>query len=316
MSNQDLDLHPNVDQWNNGTDPAAELVRMLALRRAAMEGFGERAIQVGRPMAQIEEALVPLYLHHRYAVDSAVTVLGGQDYIYAIRGDGRTPTKWASAASQKAALDALMSARRLSYLVLPSAVATTIPPRPPGFGMTREMFPRTTGGAFDPISPAVTATEMVVAGMLTPTRAARMVAQKAVDNTLPGLDEVIARLVTTVFDARPANGYQAEIKRGMERVVVSQLMELAEGAPNTQVRAIATQSLKGLRTRASVLPGTMASADRAHRQLVEDDIKRFLDRPYTELRPVVIPEPPPGAPIGDFGMDYLFGFDTCGWRRQ
>ncbi|HUR21897.1 MAG TPA: zinc-dependent metalloprotease [Vicinamibacterales bacterium] len=316
MSNQDLDLSPNVDQWVNGTDIAAELTRMLALRRAAMEGFGERAIQVGRPMAQIEEALVPVYLYHRYAADSAASVVGGQDYIYAMRGDGRTPTKWASAASQRAALDALMSALRLSDLVLPSAVATTIPPRPPGYGMTRELFPRTTGGAFDPVSPAITATEMVVATLLTPTRAARMVAQKAIDPSLPGLEDVIARLVTTVFDQRPTNGYQAEIKRGMERVVASTLMELSEGAPNTQVRAIATQALKGLRTRASAPAAAMASADRAHRQLLDDDIKRFMDRPYTELRPNAIPEPPPGAPIGDTGMDFLFGFDSCGWRRQ
>ena len=317
MSNADLDLHPDVDQWNNGTDVAAELTRILALRRAAMEGFGERAIQVGRPMAQIEEALVPLYLHHRYAVDSAVTVLGGQEYIYSIRGDGRTPTRWAPAARQRAALDAIMSALRLSDLVLPSAVATTIPPRPPGYGMTRELFPRTTGGAFDPVSPAIVATEMVVSGLLTPTRAARLITQKAIDTSLPGLDDVIGRLVTTVFDQRPANAYQAEIKRGMERVVASTLMELAEGAPNTQVRAIATQSLKGLRTRAGMQPvGTAAVADRAHRQLLDDDVKRFLDRPYTELTPAAIPAPPPGAPIGDTGMDYLFGFYSCGWRRQ
>jgi hypothetical protein len=309
MSNQDTDLNPNVDQWNNGTDPAAELTRILALRRAAMEGFGERAIQVGRPMAQIEEALVPLYLHHRYAVESAVTTLGGQEYVYAFRGDGRQPTRWVPAARQQAALTALMSALRLGDLVLPSAVATTIPPRPPGFGLTRETFPRTTGGAFDPVAPASVATDIVVSALLTPTRAARMVAQKAIDVSLPGLDEVIARLVTTVFDARPANTYQAEIKRGMERVVVSQLMELAEGAPNTQVRAITTQALKAVRAR-PLASGT------AHKQLLDDDIRRFLDRPYTELRPMTIPAPPPGAPIGDFGMDYLLGFDSCGWRRQ
>jgi len=182
--------------------------------------------------------------------------------------------------------------------------------------MNRELFPRTTGGAFDPVSPAITATEMVVSTLMTPTRAARMVAQKAIDPSLPGLEDVIARLVTAVFDQRPTNGYQAEIKRGMERVVASTLMELAEGAPNTQVRAIATQALKGLRTRVTVAGAAMASADRAHRQLLDDDIKRFMDRPYTELRPNVIPEPPPGAPIGDTGMDFLFGFDSCGWRRQ
>jgi hypothetical protein len=242
--------------------------------------------------------------------------LGGQEYIYAIRGDGRVPTRWAPAARQQAALSALMSALKLSDLVLPSAVATTIPPRPPGFGMTRELFPRTTGGAFDPISPAITATEMLVSGLLTPTRSARMVAQKAIDTSLPGLDDVVARLVTTVFDQRPANAYQAEIKRGMERVVVNALMELAESAPNTQVRAITTMALKQLRARPSASAVAMASADRAHRQLLDDDIKRFLDRPYSELRPNAIPAPPPGAPIGDTGMDYLFGFDSCGWRRQ
>jgi hypothetical protein len=317
MSNQDLDLNPNVDQWNNGTDVAAELNRLLALRRAALEGFGERAIKIGRPMAQIEEALVPVYLHHRYAVDSAVTAIGGQDYIYAMRGDGRTPTRWVPADRQNAALTALMNALRLGDLVLPSAVVQNIPPRPPGFGLTRETFPRLTGGAFDPVSPAVTATDVVVSGLLTNTRAARMVAQKAVDNSLPGLEDVIARLATTVFDARPANSYQSEVNRAMERVVVTQLMSLAESAPMTQVRAIATQALKALPTRASLLASnTTNGAERAHRQLLADDVRRFLDRPYTELRPANIPAPPPGAPIGDFGMDYLLGLDACGWIRR
>ena len=316
MSNQDLDVNPGVDQWNNGVDVAAELTRLLALRRAAMEGFGERAIQVGRPMAQIEEALVPLYLYHRYAVDSAVTALGGQDYIYAMRGDGRTPMRYVPAAKQNAALDALMTALRLGDLVLPSAVVQSIPPRPPGYGLTRESFPRATGGAFDPIAPAVSATEIVVSGLLTPTRAARMVAQKAVDSSLPGLEDVIAKLAATVFDARPANAYESEINRAMERVFVMQFMEVAEGSPMTQVREIATQALWRLRSRPSLMVLQAAGVESAHRQLLADDIKRFLDRPYVELRPAAIPTPPPGAPIGDYGMDYLLGFDSCGWRRQ
>lgn len=312
MSNQDLDLHPGVDQWNNGTDEAAELTRLLQLRRAALEGFGERAIKIGRPMALIEEALVPVYLHHRYAVDAAVTALGGQEYIYAMRGDGRTPTRWAPAARQTAALNALMSALRLSDLVLPSAVVQNIPPRPPGFGANREMFPRMTGGAFDPVSPAVTATEVVLSGIFSNTRAARLVAQKAVDSSLPGLEDVLNRLNATIFDARPANAYEAEINRAMERALVSRLMAMAESAPMTQVRAIATQTLKALPARATLLPGgTTVTAERAHRQLLADDIKRFLDRPYTELRPAATPAPPPGAPIGDFGLDYLLGLDVC-----
>ena len=51
---------------------------------------------------------MPLYLHHRYQVEAAASVLGGQHYVYALRGDGREPTRRASAAEQKAALEALM----------------------------------------------------------------------------------------------------------------------------------------------------------------------------------------------------------------
>ena len=266
-------------------------------------------------MATIEEALVPVYLHHRYAAESAVTALGGQDYTYAMRGDGLTPVRWVPAAQQTAALNALMGALRLPELVLPSAVVQNIPPRPPGFGSNREMFPRLTGGAFDPVSPAVAATEIVLAGLFSNTRAARLVAQKAVDGSLPGLEDVLDRLSETVFDATPASGYEAEVNRAMERAVVSQLMSMAESAPMTQVRAIATQTLKALPERASLLPASATTApERAHRQLLADDIKRFMERPYSELRPANTPAPPPGAPIGDFGLDYLLGLDYCIWR--
>ena len=70
MSNQDLDLHPRVDQWSNGVSQAAELTRLMALRKAALSKFGEKTIPTGRPMAQIEEALVPIYLHHRYTTQA------------------------------------------------------------------------------------------------------------------------------------------------------------------------------------------------------------------------------------------------------
>ncbi len=36
----------------------------------------------------IEEPLVPIYMYHRYAVESAASMIGGQDFVYAMRGDG------------------------------------------------------------------------------------------------------------------------------------------------------------------------------------------------------------------------------------
>ena len=48
MTNQDLGLHPNVDQWNNGMDDAEELNRIMSLRRAALDRFGEASIPRAR----------------------------------------------------------------------------------------------------------------------------------------------------------------------------------------------------------------------------------------------------------------------------
>ena len=62
---------------------------MMRVRRVALDRFGETAITNGAPMATLEEALVPLYLHHRYQVDAAASALGGSESVYAMRGDDR-----------------------------------------------------------------------------------------------------------------------------------------------------------------------------------------------------------------------------------
>ena len=244
MTNQDMGAHARVNQWSNGTDAAAELTRMLAVRRAALSRFGENAIKRGMPMAQIEEVLVPLYLHHRYQVDAAANVVGGMHYIYAMRGDGREPVRMASAAEQRAALNALMASISPSALALPTDLLKKIPPRPSGYGRSRELFPRYTGLMFDAVSPAVAAADHVVGMLLASDRAARLVEQKAIDPSLPGLEDVIDALFNASFGATASTPYEAEVKRAVERVVVDELMDLAGSAPMSQVRAVATLKLQ------------------------------------------------------------------------
>src|SRR6185437_325548 len=132
LTNQDMEASPRADQWNNGKgiDMGAELTRLMKVRRAALDRFDETVIKKDQPMATMEEALVPIYMYHRYAVEAAASAIGGQDYIYAFRGDGRTPTKWVPAAAQKAALDALMATLKPSELALPKNALDKIPPRP------------------------------------------------------------------------------------------------------------------------------------------------------------------------------------------
>jgi hypothetical protein len=306
MTNQDTDSNPKVDQWSNGVDQADELYRLMKVRRSALNRIGEHTIRAGAPLATIEEPLVPIYMYHRYAVESTASMIAGQDYIYGMRGDQRTPTKGVSVDDQRKALDALAMTLRPAELTVPKPVLDLIPPRPPGYGIHRELFPRTTGNTFDPLSPAMIAADVTIGFVLQLDRASRMVAQHAVNPALPGLEDVIDRLTAATFDAPAATPYEAAVRRAEERVLVDRMMWLAAGSPNGQVRATAALKLSKLAARLKV-GVAKTEADTAQRQLLAADIKRFLERPIDAARPIPFPasDAPPGAPIGEPAMDWL-----------
>jgi hypothetical protein len=200
---------------------------------------------------------------------------------------------------------------------VPKQVLDAIPPRPPGFPRHRELFPRTTGSGFDPLSPAAVAADVTIGFVLQPDRAARMVAQHAVDAALPGLEEVIDRLVKATFDAPASTPYEQEVRRAEERVLVDRMMWLASAAANSQVRAIASYKLSKVMGRFEVAARILNEPDRAQNMLLAADIKRFLDRPAPTQVPVVAPPSPPGAPIGgDPGMDWLLPAPWCNWQEK
>jgi hypothetical protein len=315
LSNQDADTHARVDQWSNGTNAAAELTRMMDVRRVALSRFGERAIKRGAPMATIEEALVPLYLHHRYQVEAAASSVGGLYYGYALRGDGRDPVRFVPAAEQKAALAALLATLKPAELALPAPLLKILPPRPAGYGSTRELFPRYTGSMFDAISPATTAADLTIGFILEAPRAARLVEQNAIDPAIPGLDTVVTRIFDATFGTATATPYEAEIARAIQRVAVEHVMTLASSASMPQVRAIASHALERQRRRLAATPATAGVAQAAHASLLAADIRRFLDRPAPPAQPMTTPNAPPGAPIGEPAMDWLRRLEPpCSWR--
>jgi hypothetical protein len=320
-TNQDTDIHPKVEQWSNGTNQGDELTRLMKVRRAALNRLGLNTIRKGVPTVMIEEPLVPIYMYHRYAVEGAASMIGGQDFTYAFRGDSTTPVEWVNGEMQRKTIDALSATLKPSELTIPKALLDLLPPRPPGYGMHRELFPRTTGEGFDPINPASIAAEVTIGFILQPDRAARMVAQNAIDQSLPGLGEVIDRLIRATFDQPTSGTYEAEVRRATERVLVDRVMWLAQSAPNAQVRAIASLKLERIRARSTNATSSSAAngspeSERAHRALMAADIKRFVERPVNDALSarVMPPSPaPPGAPIGDTGNDWLARPSQCEW---
>lgn len=131
LSDQDArpigSAHPYAHLWDNGKDAADELSRVMQVRAVAIKNFGEKNIRAGRPLALLEDVLVPMYFFYRYQSEATVKLIGGQNYRYALRGDGQFSTESVPAAQQLKALDALLAVTDPQSLKLPESLIKMIP---------------------------------------------------------------------------------------------------------------------------------------------------------------------------------------------
>ncbi|NIM00531.1 MAG: DUF5117 domain-containing protein [Acidobacteria bacterium] len=219
--------HPLANLWDNGPDPVEELRRSLEVRRHALDRFGENNVAVGQPLARLEEVLATVYLHHRYQLDAAVKSVGGADYRYGLAGDGQPTMSALPAERQTDALAAVLSVLEPETLDIPERVLEQVLPRPFGYGSNRELFRGRTAPLFDALGAAATAADQVVAGLLQPQRCARLVDQHRRDAALPGLNDMLHRLLTATFAHSSDSPRLREIEHVVQRVVVDRMIELA-----------------------------------------------------------------------------------------
>ena len=182
--------HPFAHLWDNGSDAADELVRIMKIRSVALARFGENAIPMGEPLATLEDTLVPLYLMHRYQAEAAIKIIGGLDYRYQLRGDGQMNAAIVAPDEQRKALRAVLKTLSADTLTLPETLLKLFPPRPPDFERTHESLPAGTGVTFDPIAAAESAADLTLSLLFDRERAARLVEYHARAGT-PSLAEVI-----------------------------------------------------------------------------------------------------------------------------
>jgi len=292
--------HPLAHLWDNGTNAADELNRLMGIRKHLLSNFSEKAIRQDAPMATIEEALVPIYLLHRYQVEAASKMLGGIYYTYAVKNDGQPTTRFIPAAEQWKAFNALMSTINPDALALPESLIEKIPPRPDGYPRTRELFKSRTGLTFDPMAAAESAAGTTLEFMLNPQRAARLVEYQSRDNTQPGLIPVIDKLVAQTWKAPQQPGYKGELQRLVNNLVLKQLLTLAaDNNAQENVRGIAIMEideLKGwLRPTLNNMP---YGSQRANLAFGISQIEAFERNPE-QFKPAPVLVMPDGSPIGE-----------------
>jgi hypothetical protein len=300
--------------WDNGANVVDGLAQVMKVRAAALNRFGENNIREGAPMATLEDVLVPLYMYHRYQVEAAAKLVGGEDYTFSLRGKGDRNPQIISPEEQRRALSAVLDTLKPESLALPESLLLLIPPRPPGYPRTREDFRIRTSPNFDGLAPAEAFANHVCDFLFNPERAARLVEFHARDSRYPGWDEVLDKVIEATWKVRAGSGYPAEIRRTVNAVVLNELMGLAANdRASNQARAIAEYRLSLLRD--WLMTQRDLTSDENQRAFIiyaANQIRRFQDDPkkMNLTRPN---DPPDGQPIG---MDWWTRSDRewCDWR--
>jgi hypothetical protein len=292
--------HPHSHLWDNGTDPADELDRVMTIRTGALKRFGENAITKGTPLAQLEDTLVPLYLLERYQTEAASKEIGGLDYRYNLRGDGQINPVIVSPAEQKKALAAVLKTLSPETLTLPESLLQILPPRPPGLERTRESFPSHTGLTFDPIATAESSADLTLALLLDPARASRLIEYHMRVPDSPSLRGVLEAISKAVAE-RPEGGHtmSSEVERAVEFRALEAMLSLGVNpAASSQARAIARSHIADVLKQFTTAAPLTDTAEAIHRAALIDRINEFERDPakFTPAKPI---EAPPGMPIGD-----------------
>jgi hypothetical protein len=291
---------PHAHLWDNGTDPADELNRVLEVRSAAFTRFGEDAIKPGTDLAQLEDTLVPLYLFHRYQTEAAAKEIGGLDYRYNVRGDEQMLPKIVDPADQKKALEAVLKTLSPETLTLPESILKLLPPRPPALPRTQESFPAHTGLTFDPIAAAESSADLTLALLCNSERASRLIEYHMRVPQSPSLRSVLEAISKTTAE-RPEAGHSmsSEVERAVEFRGLEAMLALAlNEQAATQARAIARSHINDLLKQWTSAPPPEDTAEAIHRAAMIERIQEFQRDPqkFVPVKPV---EAPPGMPIGD-----------------
>jgi hypothetical protein len=292
--------HPDGAIWDDGADPIAELDRMMAVRKVAIDQFGEQALRPGEALEALRRKFVPIYLLHRYQVEAAAKSVGGVDFGYGVKGDRNAAATLVPAERQRAALSALLAAMTPQVLDTPERLIPLLSSGQSGRPDRQteiEVFATAGGPVYDSLVAADVGAGVVVEALTAPARLNRLVDQHRRDANEPGVGEVTGRLLDAAFT--PATGRYAEIARRVQTRTVLDLAYAARQADTSPGAASEIdQALADLADKLKAQPGT-DPAERAHRLHLaalltdKDELKRVLADP--KMRP----ETPPGMPIGE-----------------
>lgn len=294
--------HATGHLWDNGKDAAAELTRVLKVRKLALANFGLNSIPVGTPMSELEQVLVPIYNFHRFQVEATAKLIAGVDYGYQLRSEQFTnQQKMVSGKSQYAALQALLLTLSPDTLSVPAEITRLIPPKAYGYSRDRESFISNTGLTFDPISAAEASAKHTLALLLNAERLARLQQQSMLDNDIPSVGQLFTELVDATLPSAPKKSTALLVQQRVNQQLVEHLLALWHSENLvTEVKAEVYLTLTDLSQWLTDKRSTKKyQGSRAQFALLANQINYSLshDKIATPVSKIQLP---PGSPIGSY----------------
>lgn len=282
--------------WDDGADPTAELNQLMAVRAAALSRFGLDALSPGEPVANLRRRFVPLWLLHRYQLVAAAKAIGGVEFAYSVKGDGREAAAPVAPAQQRAALEAALATLRPEALRVPPALVPLLSAAQNGTTDRQyetEIFTTAGGPVFDPLVAADAAAQLTAQTLLAPRRLARLVVQSQSDASALGVGELLDRLTATVLASTGDDLGRRIAYRTL--ATMAQVARRADATP--EVAAAIDQKLTDVGTALAKRKASGAERARAlslSRRLLDPDQRDQLAASLPRMVTV-----PPGDPIGE-----------------
>lgn len=283
--------HQFAGVWDNGDNLVDQLKHEIEVRRIGLANFSEAMIRNGEPISELEYVLLPLYMHHRFQLNSAAQSIGGADYLYSLRGDGQVPFTIIDGEEQRDALETVLSTLDVDFLTLPQSILALLPPS--AFRHNQgEVFPGNTGLLFDALGAVEGSANLTVQSVLHPERMARLIAYGSMGD-YPSLEEVVDRLLEVTWGADvPDSEYKTAVLHVAQRVTVNEMMVQASSDESSgEVKAVLADRLNKL---AGELEGMRNSSP--YQASAAADIRRWQGRSEGAI-PGPALEMPSGDPI-------------------
>ncbi|MFN7976897.1 MAG: zinc-dependent metalloprotease [Vicinamibacterales bacterium] len=299
---------PRWTWYDDRATPQEYLKETIAARAIMLKSYGPAILRPGEPVGALRDArLWMTYLHHRWAIESGQKYVGGMFHSYNVKGDAGAPTEIVPAAQQREVLALLLSTLDPAALELPESLLVQLTPHP-----NSNLEDMSSDYAFDHLRAARILSAMVLGDLLTPDRAARLVAfadRQANALTLPELVDAVIKATWGPHGAE--SPMQASLRRVTERASLDALMILGGHADTTpEARAVVLQAIgrlgQSLTSRKDDNPVT-----EAHLRQAERDIARYLQNPAGNAPKFIAPgwgaRPrsryplSPGPPLGGGG---------------